>query len=165
VRELTREAHLAAQPRTRTLIEFHRLRVVSGFRWTPEKLQGNWLPEFQIVGAVHFPHPAATESRDDSEAAGEERPGSEPALIALECTRGRPARPAETVGGAEHRMTRRALRPEPLMQSRRPGRIAAIEQAVMFGFGREHALDFPENQSVGAARLDDICAPFGLGTA
>jgi hypothetical protein len=35
----------------------------------------------------------------------------------------------------------------------------------MFGFGREHALDFPENQSVGAARLDDICAPFGLGTA
>ena len=79
--------------------------------------------------------------------------------------RGRPARPAETVGGAEHRMTRRALRREPLVQSRRPGQIATIEQAVMFGFGREHALDFHENQSVVATRLDDICAPFGLGAA
>ena len=51
------------------------------------------------------------------------------------------------------------------MPSRRPGQIATIEQAVMFRFGREHALDFHENQSVVAARLDDICAPFGLGTA
>src|SRR4030095_6887294 len=101
--ELTREAHFVAQPGTRPLIESHRLRVVSGFRWTPEKLQRDWLPKLQIVGAVHVPHPAATEPRDDAEATREERPGSEPAFVALQCTRGRPTCPAETVGRAEHR--------------------------------------------------------------
>src|SRR5262245_10937772 len=83
----------------------------------------------------------------------------------MQCARGRPTCPAETVRGAEHRMTRRALRPGALVSSRRPGQIATIEQVVMFGFGREHALDFRQNQSVVATRLDDICAPFGLGTA
>jgi hypothetical protein len=51
------------------------------------------------------------------------------------------------------------------VQTRGPRQIAAIEQAVMFGFGREHALDLHEKQSVVATRLDDICAPFGLGAA
>jgi hypothetical protein len=165
VRELTREPHLVAQPRTRTLIESHRLRVLSGSCWTREKLQRDWLPKVQIVGAVHVPHSAATESRDDAEATGKERSGPEPAFFALQCTRGRPTCPAETVGGAEHRMTRRALRPEPLVQSQRPDQIVTIEQAVMVRFGREHALDFRENQSVVATRSDDIGAPFGRGSA
>ena len=163
--ELTREAHLVAQPRTRALIESHRLRVVSGFGWTREKLQRDWLPQLEIVGAVHFAHPAATESRDDAEATGKERAGSEPAFIALECTRGRPTCPAETVRGAEQRITRRALRREPLVQSRRPGQSGTIEQAVMVRVGREHALDFLENQRVVATRSSHICAPFGLGSA
>src|SRR4030095_5494897 len=87
--ELTREAHFVAQPRTRPLIESHRLRVVSGFGWTREKLQRDWLPKLQSLGAVHFPHLPAPASRDDAETTGKERPGSEPAFIALQCTRGR----------------------------------------------------------------------------
>jgi hypothetical protein len=165
VRQLTREAHLVAQPRTRTLIKSHRLRAPSGSSWTREKLQRDWLPEFQIVSAVYVPHPAVTESRDDAETTGKERPRSEPAFIVLQCTRGRPTCPAETVGGAEQSLTRRAPRPTPLVLSWRPGQIVTIEQAVMFRFGREHALDFHENQGVVATRLDDVGAPFGLGSA
>jgi hypothetical protein len=46
-----------------------------------QELERNRLSEFQIVGAIHLAHPAASQPADDAIASAKQRAGLEPAVI------------------------------------------------------------------------------------
>jgi hypothetical protein len=166
MRDLPREAHLAAQARAGRLVDLSY--VGSAFRRTGkqttcrQELQGDRLAELEVVRAVDLAHPTVSQRRDNPEPAGEERAGAEAPFLDHASRRGgRAACGAEAMRGGERRATGRthARRHERAVCRLTAQGGVTIQQRMPAAFGREHAPDLRQQRPVAATRLLDERAP------